>query len=92
VAETTPIEFTAEEKQRLAKAITKAACGIAECWDVLSQIGDRINKDWEPKGTSVADIADQEASGLENPAAIESLDPDLVAECFADAENWMVPR
>jgi len=28
------IEFTSEEKRMIAKAITKAAVGIAECWDV----------------------------------------------------------
>lgn len=50
------ITFTEEEKVELAKAITKAACGIAECWDILSLIGDRI-----------------------------------VAEYFADDENWKDP-
>jgi hypothetical protein len=62
------IIFTAAEKSELAKAITKAACGIAECWDILSQIGDRIGRDWEPEGTSVADIAEHNASDLDNPA------------------------
>lgn len=85
------VEFTADEKQQLAKAITKAACGIAECWDVLSQIGARIGKDWEPQGTSVADIAEWDASVIYNPASLESLDADQVAECFNDAENWHQP-
>src|SRR5713101_6675563 len=82
------ITFTQEEKSELAKAITKAACGIAECWDILSQIGDRIGGDWEPEGTSVADIAEHNASDLDSPAAIECLDADSVAEYFADDENW----
>lgn len=82
------VDFTTEEKARLAAAITKAACGIAECWDVLSEIGARIGRDWEPCGTSVADIADFEASVLDNPAAVESLDAELMAESFNDAENW----
>ena len=82
------IEFTEEEKVALAKAITKAACGIAECWDILSQIGDRIGRDWEPDGTSVADIAEHNASDLDNPAAIECLDAGSVAEYFGDDENW----
>jgi hypothetical protein len=86
-----PIEFTAEEKIALARAVTDAACGIARCWDILSQIGARINLDWEPEGTSVADIAEYNASGLENPSAIESLDPDQVAEAFTDPENWSAP-
>jgi hypothetical protein len=82
------IEFTAEEKLQLTKAITKAACGIAECWDVLTQIGARINKDWEPVGTSVSDIADHNAACIDNPAAIEPLDADSIAEYFEDVENW----
>lgn len=85
------ITFTEEEKVELAKAITKAACGIAECWDVLSQIGNRIGRDWEPDGTSVADIAEHNASDLDNPAAIECLDADSVAEYFGDDENWKDP-
>ena len=85
------ITFTAAEKGELAKAITKAACGIAECWDILSQIGDRIGRDWEPEGTSVADIAEHNASDLDNPAAIECLDADSVAEYFGDDVNWKEP-
>lgn len=84
----TAVEFTAEEKIALAAAITKAAVGVAEAWDLLSQIGARIGFDWEPIGTSVVDIVEHNASDLENPAAIESLDPDSVAEYFSDAENW----
>jgi hypothetical protein len=82
------IQFTTEEKQQLAKAITKAACGIAECWDVLSEISTRINKDWEPVDTSVSDIADHNAACIDNPAAIEPLDADAIAEYFEDVENW----
>ena len=85
------IAFTEEEKVELAKAITKAACGIAGCWDVLSQMGDRIGRDWEPEGTSVADIAEHNASDLDDPAAIECLDADSVAEFFGDVENWKRP-
>jgi hypothetical protein len=85
------ITFTAAEKSELAKAITKAACGIAECWDILSRIGDRIGRDWDPEGTSVADIAEHNASDLDNPAAIECLDADCVAEYFEDEENWKRP-
>jgi hypothetical protein len=85
------ITFTEEEKVELAKAITKTACGIAECWDILSQIGRRIGRDWEPDGTSVADIAEHNASDLDNPAAIECLDPDSMAEYFEDDENWKDP-
>lgn len=82
------VEFTVEEKRLLAAAITKAAVGIAECWDVLSGISDRIGRYWEPTSTSVADIADITASGIDNPSAIEMLDADSVAECFEDSENW----
>jgi hypothetical protein len=36
----------------------------------------------------VSDIADYCASTIDDPAAIESLDPDLVAQYFSDPENW----
>ena len=52
------IEFTPEEKRGLAEAITKAAVGISQCWDVLLQISARIGRDWEPVDTCVSDIAD----------------------------------
>ena len=45
------IGFTPEEKRKLAEAITKAAVGIAQCWDVLLQIAARIDHDWEPVDT-----------------------------------------
>jgi hypothetical protein len=85
---TAQIEFTEDEKLALSRAITKAACGIAECWDLLSQIGARINRDWEPCDTSVSEIADQNASDIENPEAQEPLDPNSVAEFFSDPEHW----
>ncbi len=88
---TSEIEFTAEEKQQLAEAITKAACGIARCWDILSEIGARIGKDWEPNGTSVCDIAEFHASVLDGPEAIERLDSASVAEAFSDPEDWTEP-
>jgi hypothetical protein len=82
------IEFTQQEKRALAEAITKAAVGISQCWDVLLQISARIGRDWEPVDTCVSDIADYCASSIDDPRAIESLDPDLVAQCFSDPENW----
>ena len=82
------IEFTPEEKRALAEAITKVAVGIGQCWDVLLKIGARIGRDWEPVDTCVSDIADYCASSIDNPAAIESLDPDSVADYFKDPENW----
>ena len=82
------IEFTPEEKRKLAGAITKAAVGIAQCWDVLLQIAGRIGQDWEPVDTCVADIADYWASSIDYPGAIELLDPESVAEYFSDPENW----
>jgi len=82
------IEFTPEEKRALAEAITKAAVGIAQCWDVLLQISQRIGRDWEPVDTCVSDIADYCASSIDDPAAIELLDLDSVAEYFSDPENW----
>jgi hypothetical protein len=86
--EANQIQFTGEEKKRLAQAITKAACGIAECWDTLRLIGERIGSDWEPSETSVSDIADQNAADIDNPAALEALDDDSVAVYFADPVNW----
>ena len=82
------IEFTPEEKRALAEAITKAAVGIAQCWDVLLKISERIGRDWEPVDTCVSDIGDYCASSIDDPAAIESLDPDLVTQYFNDPENW----
>jgi len=82
------IEFTAEEKKLLAEAITQAASGIAKCWEVLGRIGERIGKDWDPKETSVSDIADLNASDLENPYASEPLDAEETAEYFADPLDW----
>jgi len=82
------IDFTPEEKRGLAQAVTKAAVGIAQCWEVLLQISERIGRDWEPVDTCVSDIADYCASTIDNPAAIKSLDPDLVAQYFSDPENW----
>ena len=72
----------------LAQAITKTAIGIAQRWDVLLKISERIGRDWEPVDTCVSDIADYCASSIDDPAAIESLDPDLVAQYFSDSENW----
>jgi hypothetical protein len=82
------IEFTPEEKRGLAEAITKAAVGIAQCWDVLLKISERIGRDWEPVDTCVSDIADYCASSIDDPRATKLLDPDLVAEYFSDPENW----
>lgn len=82
------IEMTAQEKQDLAAAITRAACGIRICWDVLNQIGTRIGRDWEPKDTSVAEIAERNASDIENPTASEPLDAESVAEFFSDSDDW----
>jgi hypothetical protein len=72
----------------VAEAITKAAVGIAQCWDVLLKISAQIGRDWEPVDTCVSDIADYCASSIDNPEAIESLDPDSVSEYFSDLENW----
>ena len=83
-----PIEFTPEEKRGLAEAITRAAVGITQCWDVLRKISERIGRDWEPVDTCVADIADYCAAGIDDPAAVELLDPEVVAEHFSDPENW----
>ena len=82
------IEFTSEEKLALAEAITKAAVSIARCWDVLLKTSERIGRDWEPVDTCVSDIADYCASSIDHSAATKSLDPDLVAQCFSDPENW----
>ena len=82
------IEFTPEERRALAEAITKAAVAITQSWDVLLKISARIGRDWEPVDTCVSDIADYCASSIDDPRAIESLDPDLVTEYFNDPENW----
>jgi hypothetical protein len=83
------LEFTTEEKEQLAEAITKAACGIARCWDILSEIGARIGRDWEPENrNSVADIAEHYAAVIDNPDATERLDSASVAESFSDPDDW----
>ena len=82
------IEFTPGEKRSLAEAITKAAVDIAQCWDILLQISGRTEQDWELVDTCVADIADYWASNIDDPAAVELLDRELVAEYFSDPENW----
>lgn len=83
-----PIKFTPEEKRKLAESITKAACGIAQCWDTLTEIGARIGKDWEPQRTSVSDIADNNAAAVYDPAIVTLLDMESVAAYFEDEENW----
>lgn len=84
---TAAVDFTAEEKQALAAAITRAAWGIAECWGVLARIGNRIGAEWEPEETSVADIAELSTCQLKS-AAVESIDADFIAARFAGGENW----
>jgi hypothetical protein len=82
------IEFTPEEKRGLAEAVTRAAVGIAQCWDVLLKISARIGRDFEPVDTCVSLIADYCAASIDDRRAVELLDPDSVAEYFSDPENW----
>lgn len=81
-------EFTAEEKQALAAALTKAAAAIAAVWDVQRTIEQRTGKtvtsccDLE----TAADVAAHLAVGIDDPAAPAPLDPDDVATYFAIEE------
>jgi hypothetical protein len=77
----------ARGKRKLAEVIGKAAVGIARCWDVLLKISERIGRDWEPVDTCVSDIADYCASSIDDPAAIESLDPDLVSQYLGSRQR-----
>ena len=70
------------------KPLPRRAVGIAQCWNVLLKISERIGRDWEPVDTCASDIADYCASSIEDPVAIELLDSDSVAEYFSDPENW----
>jgi hypothetical protein len=70
----------------LADAITGLRSAITPCWDVLLKISERIGRDWEPVDKCVSGIADYCASSIDDPAAIESLDPHLVAQYFVLTE------
>jgi hypothetical protein len=87
--------LTNEEKQSLAKAITTAASGLAECVRVLNAIGERIGAEWDPKETSVSDMVDElvrDNFGELHPDAIAAgaLDPDALTAVFAEEANWKV--
>src|SRR5260370_30791394 len=83
------IEFIAEEKERLTKAIRAAAVGIVTAWEALLKVADRTNKEWEPRETSVSDIAEQFAAALDNPDDVETvITAEAVAEAFSDPDDW----
>ena len=88
----TSITLTPEEKLKLARAITKAAVGIAQCWDVLRQIEGRIERDWMPHHMCVADIAQSYAVSIDDPRCPQLLDPEKVGENFANGRHWTEPQ
>lgn len=85
-----PIQFTEDELRRLRDAARKGAQAIVEAWDTLNDVSARIKRDWEPVETSVADILDTFASGLDAPtlAATENITTQDVAEAFGDEQHW----
>ena len=86
------IEFTLQENLKLSHAITKAAAGIVECWDVLRQIEGRIGRDWMPHHMCVADIAQSYAVSIDDPKCPTLLDPEMVSENFANGRDWTEPQ
>ena len=84
------IEFTPEELQELTFAARKGAAAIAQAWDVLGAIGDRLGMDWEPVNTSVADVFDILASALSGPETASAISTEDVAQSFSDSDNWQV--
>ena len=84
------IEFTAEERERLAKAMRTAALGILSAWEALLQVAHRIGKDWEPSTTSVRDIAEDFAAALDNPLDAEAIiTAEEVAKRFGNPADWI---
>jgi hypothetical protein len=87
----TSVTLTPKEKLKLAQAITKAATGIAECWDVLRQIESRIGRDWMPHEMCVADIAHNYAVSIDDPKCFDRLDPEMVGNHFTNDRDWTRP-
>lgn len=83
-----PIEFTAKEKAQLAFAMRLAMMGIASAWEVLSEAGERMRLDWEPKTDGVCDIANHLAAALSGPMYASLTSEETILECFTAPADW----
>jgi len=84
------LEFSPEEKEQLAVSVRKGVAAIAELWDTLTRIGERVGAEWEPtlETGSVSDILNNMAVGCNEPGQAESITADEAAEAFASRGDW----
>jgi hypothetical protein len=83
------IAFMPGEAEQLGNALRKAAEGIAAAWDVLTKVGERIGRDWEPSvNPAVRDIADILAADLQHPSNAAAIKDEDVAKYFSDVKDW----
>ena len=89
---TVQIQFIPEELEKLTAAVRQGAAAIASAWEVLTAIGTRIGRDWEPNTTSVRDIMDCFASHLGSPEGASTISLEEVSDNFIDSTNWSIPK
>jgi hypothetical protein len=81
------IEFTPQEISELTAAIREAAAAFVKAWDVLTNIGKRINRDWEPEtGNSVCEIAERIACDMRH---LDEITVERVKPLFNRPEDWL---
>ena len=84
------IEFTDAEREQLAISVCKGAAAIAEVWDTLKKVENRLGLDWEPRRTSVPQILEIFAIDIDDPAdAQQRIGVGAVVEAFSQREDWI---
>ena len=85
------IQFTDAESEQLAASMSKGAVAIAEIWDTLKEVENRVGFDWEPSRTSVAEILEYFAVAIDDPVASEQcVSPDNAIAAFSRPKDWIV--
>jgi hypothetical protein len=80
------IDLTPEEVEGLTNVVRQGAAAIVEAWEILTKIGERTKRDWDPEeGRAVRDILDIFASSLRTRKDITA---GAVKEMFSRPEDW----
>lgn len=83
------IQFTDGEREQLAVSVREGAASIAELWDTLKKVENRLGLDWEPSCTSVAGILELFAVNIGDPLDVDqSVRPGDVVAAFSLREHW----